>query len=625
MKALTQSVRARVLAVTVPVLAVLLAAGFGVAYQAQIGQVSSLGDRALTLQREASKAIEQKNLAAFKELKQTQQKSTENLLAALEQAGQRTIDAKTDAFDRQLTAIEKLGTPALSKPLWTLAKEDAKTSLESLLQFKIVKGARALGSSGDTFAEAGEFPEKARTRTAPVIKNGDEIGTLKLFYTTAGLREAKATAREKLEANRERVREAEATFADTIANVRSEMSALTNRRLEQASETIQATLASVRSQTITITLAVFGVLVGGVSAALWTTLGRILVRPITLVTNAMRTLAEGDSSVRVPAAEKRGDEIGAMTRAFRVFRDNAREKERLEAEREEQERRAQEERRQAMHEMANRFEREVGEVVEQVSSSAQQLQGTSGKMTRAVDSAAGRIQAVSSAAEQASANVQTVSSAAQEMSSSIDEVGNRISQTAETARTARERSDNARQQMQSLAQAADQIGGVVQQIEDIAEKTNLLALNATIEAARAGEAGKGFAVVANEVKSLANQTQKATENISQSIKKVQSETTEAVGVIDAVADNMREIDDAASSIASAVEEQTASMREISRNVEESSSGVQDISAQITGVHETSHETSNAANEVRSAADGLAAQGDTLSSAVDGFLKEVRSG
>jgi len=347
-------------------------------------------------------------------------------------------------------------------------------------------------------------------------------------------------------------------------------------------------------------------------------------RPIVAITRAIERLADRDWNTEVPHTD-RSEEVGRVAQALTVLRDKGREADRLQEEQAEAERRAQEERRRAMAEMADRFEREVGEIVEQVGSSAQQLQGTAETMSTAAADTSGRVQTVGSSSEQASSNVQTVSSAAQELTNSIDEVGSRINHTSETARSARERADGAREQVQSLAQAADQIGGVIQQIQDIAEKTNLLALNATIEAARAGEAGKGFAVVADEVKSLATQTQKATEDISERIKTVQNETSEAVSVIETVADNMREIDEAASSIASAVEQQISSTREISRNVEEASTGVQDVSNQLGEIGETANRAGEGANEVLSAASGLSQQAETLSGKVETFLKEVRSG
>jgi len=371
---------------------------------------------------------------------------------------------------------------------------------------------------------------------------------------------------------------------------------------------------------IMISLTLVCLLIGGLFA--WTTIAGI--RPLRVLGERVRALADGNLEITVPEIRAR-DEVGQIAGAVAVLKDSVVEADRLKREQAETERRTAEERQQAMNQLAERFQREIGEVVERVSHSAQQLQGTAETMSNAASATSERVQGVSSSAEQATSNVHTVASAAQELTNSIDEVGSRINHTSETARAARERADGARQQVQSLAQAADQIGSAIQQIQDIAEKTNLLALNATIEAARAGEAGKGFAVVADEVKSLANQTQKATEDITQRINKVQSETNEAVSVIEAVADNMREIDEAASSIASAVEEQTSSTREISRNVEEASGGVQDVSTQLGEIGETASRAGDASSDVLTAASTLSEQADTLSNKVDSFLQEVRSG
>jgi len=283
-----------------------------------------------------------------------------------------------------------------------------------------------------------------------------------------------------------------------------------------------------------------------------------------------------------------------------------------------------ERRRAEMDAIAAEFRQQVDTVTETVRGSAGELNDTAQSLNTAAEDTDSRVREVATAAEQAAGNVETVASAAQELSTSVSEVGERINHASETARAARGRADGAREQVQSLTGAADQIGEAVQQINDIAEKTNLLALNATIEAARAGEAGKGFAVVADEVKTLASQTQKATETITQRITAVQQETHEAARVIDTVADEMRQIDEAASSIAAAVEEQVASTREISRNVEQASSGVQEVSRDLNRINAAAEQTNSASTQVISTAGTLSEQAQGLSHTVADFVGRVRA-
>ena len=178
--------------------------------------------------------------------------------------------------------------------------------------------------------------------------------------------------------------------------------------------------------------------------------------------------------------------------------------------------------------------------------------------------------------------------------------------------------------MQSLSQAAQKIGDVVRLISAIAEQTNLLALNATIEAARAGEAGKGFAVVANEVKSLANQTAKATGEISEQVGAMQAATEQAVSAIRHIGATIHEINEIASSITSSVEEQRSATQEIARNVQEASSSTVEVSSNIEQVSSAAADTQTASSQVLGAAKGLSGQSSILRTEVDKFLIAARA-
>ncbi len=351
---------------------------------------------------------------------------------------------------------------------------------------------------------------------------------------------------------------------------------------------------------------------------------RRVVGPVNLMTRAMASLAAGTVDIEIPAA-RRGDEIGQMARAVHVFRDNAVEKARLEAEQAEAERRRADERRAAMLAVAERFEHSVKQVVDGVSSAAAEMQATAQQMSSTAEESSRQSANVASASDQASANVQTVAATAEELSVSTTEIGRRVTQSAKIAANAVAETEATNDTVRGLADMAVRIGEVVELINDIAGQTNLLALNATIEAARAGEAGKGFAVVAQEVKNLANQTAKATEDISRQIASVQDETNDAVSAIDKIRGVIREVNDIATTIASAVEEQAVSTQEIARNVQQAARGTQEVNENIAGVSRAAGETGAAADQVLNAARELSQQAEQMRGEVDRFLREVRTG
>jgi methyl-accepting chemotaxis protein len=169
-----------------------------------------------------------------------------------------------------------------------------------------------------------------------------------------------------------------------------------------------------------------------------------------------------------------------------------------------------------------------------------------------------------------------------------------------------------------LGESSAQVGNVISVINSIAEQTNLLALNATIEAARAGEAGKGFAVVANEVKELAQETSKATEDISRRIQAIQADTEAAVTAITEISGIIAQINDTQTTIASAVEEQTATTNEMGRSVAEAATGSADIAQNITGVARSANDTGAAASSTSQAADELARMAAEMQQLVGAF-------
>ncbi len=358
-------------------------------------------------------------------------------------------------------------------------------------------------------------------------------------------------------------------------------------------------------------------------AGLCVVFARRIAGPLAAMTGVMTQISDGNLDVTVPPVRSK-DEIGQMSQALGILKQKVVEGERLKQEQQALEQRAQAERRAAMLAIAAEFEGSVQSIVNVVATASEEMQTLAGAMKASAEQARGQAASVASASEQASANVQTAASAGEELASSVAEIARQVAGSTEIAGRATHQSRQTDEKVRSLVETAQRIGDVVKVISGIAGQTNLLALNATIEAARAGEAGRGFAVVASEVKALANQTAKATEEISQQIAAIQNATKESSDAIKAIGGTIEEIDQITTSISAAVEEQGAATREIARNVHEAARGTQEVSAGIAGVSAASAETGAATALLLTGASGLATQADALRHQVANFLAKVRA-
>ena len=371
------------------------------------------------------------------------------------------------------------------------------------------------------------------------------------------------------------------------------------------------------------------ILAAAVLAAVCITFGIVLIvlsaqvtRRLASLTATVVRLADGDLGVDI-AYSTLPDEIGAMARAIQVLKESAIERVRLESEQEAQ-RAAREKRTAAVERMVQGFDHTVSAILTSVSGASAQLSETAESMAALAEETSRQASASTSAAEQTSVNVQTVASATEEMTASIREISEQVSRSNGVAAQAVREAQDTTGSVRSLAEEVARIGEVVKMIQDIASQTNLLALNATIEAARAGEAGKGFAVVASEVKQLANQTAKATEDISAQISSVQSATRGTVNAIEGIGGTIGTMNGIAATIAAAIEEQSATTAEISRNVQQAAQGTGEVSGNIAQVHEAAAQTGRAATQVLDASTGLSRQAADLRREVETFLAGIRA-
>jgi methyl-accepting chemotaxis protein len=310
----------------------------------------------------------------------------------------------------------------------------------------------------------------------------------------------------------------------------------------------------------------------------------------------LKDIAEGEGDLTRRVNQSSGDELGEMGKWFNTF----------------------------MVKLQG-LVAHVAKSTQGVASSSEDLFAVSHDMGAGAEETAVQANVVAAAAEEVTRNLQTVAAATEEMTASIGEISKNASAAAHIAAQAVEKAGIATIAMDHLGKSSAEISQVIKVITSISQQTKLLALNATIEAARAGAAGKGFAVVANEVKELANETAKATEQISQKIDAIRKGTDGAVAVIAEIGGIISQMHDISTTIASAVEEQTATTREIARNVMEAALGETQVTENITSVAQAAKTTSGGAQNTQNAAGELAGMAAELQKIVRLFKYTSENG
>ena len=349
---------------------------------------------------------------------------------------------------------------------------------------------------------------------------------------------------------------------------------------------------------------------------------RLVITPLHTIRDAMLKVAAGDLVVDAGYSERK-DEIGALAGALETFKQQAKEKAQIEQQ--ERNRNADAtQRQQAIEQHIGTFEVQMRDALNALGNASDQMNTTSDGMAVVSSQTNARVQVAAKASGEASLNVQNVASAAEQLSSSINDISRQAAHAAGIASRAVNQAQETDGTVQGLAKTANRIGEVVGLINDIASQTNLLALNATIEAARAGEAGRGFAVVASEVKSLASQTAKATDDISEQIADIQKVANEAIEAIKSIGGIIGEVNEVATAIAAAVEEQGAATQEITRSTQQAADGTCNVSDNIAGVSADADAAGAAAQDVKVASETLATQTRQLGTQVTDFLGKIRA-
>jgi len=369
---------------------------------------------------------------------------------------------------------------------------------------------------------------------------------------------------------------------DAMNSSVNELGALEDRHAADAAD--EANSVATTSRWIIAAILLAGL---ALSAAVAVLTGRSIARRLSRVRSVLNGVAEGDLTRRADADAK--DEVGQMALAVNQATDNIR---------------------QTVTTLAANSRA--------LATSSQQLSASASQIADTAHNTASQTDALSDASDEVSRNVQTISSGAQEMGSAIQSISQSASDAADVAAQAVTAAESTNATVSKLGDSSLEIGKVVKVITSIAEQTNLLALNATIEAARAGDAGKGFAVVANEVKDLAQETAKATEDISRRVEAIQSDTEDAVTAIAEIGQIIGRINDYQLTIASAVEQQTATTREMNRSIGDAAVGTSRIADNISTVASAARTTTESVSDTQQAATELANMSAELQVQVDRF-------
>jgi methyl-accepting chemotaxis protein len=410
-------------------------------------------------------------------------------------------------------------------------------------------------------------------------------------------------------------------FQQALFAATTQTETLLARNRTQTSEAIEKLILVIEiERALALVTALGGTIVAiGLAILLRKTISQRLVA----MAETMTRLARGATEVAIPCIGRR-DEIGQMADAVQVFRENAVERNRLQAEREQAERASAQARREELHRLADDFHDAVAGIVDSVSNAALEFETVAGALNTTALTTENLTHSLADSAQTASGNVQTAALATERLSASIGEIARQIEESSGIAGEAVVQTKAADVRIAALSEAGGRIGDVIRLIAEIAEQTNLLALNATIEAARAGEAGKGFSVVAQEVKKLASQTARATQEIGAQIGGIQTATAETNAAIKSIGGTIDRVASISQAITTVIQQQGAATAEIANNVQSAARGTAHVASDVGEVSRGASETGAASNQMLASAQALSERSRKLKNEIAEFLASIRA-